>query len=234
MNIQPATQTDKQKFIYETRKKSSYFTTAQEVCQSVLDQLRNSNLNFKICETPFSAEVILRKKFTRDQQGPTDSFMLASGAVENSLQEENQILRDNLNSREATIQILEEKMEKIEATALKEFKKRNDEILSYKSVISKHGSELSSLKAETSKSLKLRKQRENEVLSSEHKNENLSKTVKKLKEDLEKVKSEKHSINKELKRVKKVKKSVEVSTSTAREIKEDLNHNNVRNIIQPF
>jgi hypothetical protein len=40
---------------------------AESACENVLTCLKNSNLHFVLKETPFSAQVIIRKKFIRFQ-----------------------------------------------------------------------------------------------------------------------------------------------------------------------
>ena len=44
--------------------------SAHHVSQQLLNQVRLSNLNFKISETPYSAEIILRKRFVKEASGP--------------------------------------------------------------------------------------------------------------------------------------------------------------------
>ena len=45
-------------------------TSATAVCQLILNQLRSSNLNFIVSETPYSAQIMLRKRFVKEASGP--------------------------------------------------------------------------------------------------------------------------------------------------------------------
>ena len=57
---------------------------AQLICQQLLpDQLRYSNLNFFLSETPYSAQIILRKPFVKECSGPDDALLLASDKIDN-------------------------------------------------------------------------------------------------------------------------------------------------------
>ena len=44
--------------------------SATAVCQLLLNQLRSSNLNFIISETPYSAQILLQKRFVKEASGP--------------------------------------------------------------------------------------------------------------------------------------------------------------------
>ena len=57
---------------------------AQLICRQLLpDQLRYSNLNFFLSETPYSAQIILRKPFVKECSGPDDALLLASDKIDN-------------------------------------------------------------------------------------------------------------------------------------------------------
>ena len=54
----------------------AHHTTASEMCESVLKSLRNSNLHFLVQESPYSAYVTIRKRFSRTpalSQSPQES-----------------------------------------------------------------------------------------------------------------------------------------------------------------
>ena len=44
----------------------------QEVYQDLVHQLRHSHLHFVLSETPYSAQILLRKGFLKEAKGPAD------------------------------------------------------------------------------------------------------------------------------------------------------------------
>ena len=65
--------------------------SAQEVCHQLLYQLRQSNLNFQVSETSYSAQILLRKRFLKESLGPAPYFNLPST-------QNNHDLEDQLNT----------------------------------------------------------------------------------------------------------------------------------------
>ena len=104
------------------------------VCHQIIDQIKLSQLNFKITETPFSAEIIVRKRFLKNSEGPDPSFSTPSSDSQiedletriEALQQENFSVSENPRVRAYTIRLLEGRLEKNEANALKNFKEKND------------------------------------------------------------------------------------------------------------
>ena len=107
--------------------------SATAVCQLLLNQLRSKNLNFIISETPYSAQILLRKRFVKEASGPAWAKN-AENEFENTkntgddrsemfknLEKNNQSLSD-INT------ILENKLAMAEASANKAFKEKADEI----------------------------------------------------------------------------------------------------------
>ena len=100
--------------------------SAQDACQNILDQLRYSNLNFKLIETPYSAEVIVRKRFIKESEGPNPYFVIPPPSSEiNDLRNRNNILeQENIYSlncikeRVYTIKLLEDKLERVKLRPL--------------------------------------------------------------------------------------------------------------------
>ena len=101
-------------------------------------------MNFKIT-APFSAEIIVRKRFLKNSEGPDPSFSTPSSDSQiedletriEALQQENFSISENPRVREYTIRLLEGRLEKIEANALKNFKEKNDLVKTLKTVIRK-------------------------------------------------------------------------------------------------
>ena len=102
--------------------------SAHNVCQQILNNLRLSNLNFMISETPYSAQILLKKRFLKEVSGPEASFDIAGVESEKVLANENAMLRKELEdlgqireSNKEIVKILEEKVSKAEAAALNAF-----------------------------------------------------------------------------------------------------------------
>ena len=109
-------------------------TSAQDVCHQLFNQLRLSNLNYLVSETPYSAQIVLRKRFVKEATGPAwaqnptmSQISPEIQEINENLQTQNYKLESNLETSHQTISILEEKLSKIEASALKCFKEKSDE-----------------------------------------------------------------------------------------------------------
>ena len=90
-----------------------------DVCHKILYQLQLSQPNFKVIESPYSAEIVLRTRFIK---GPAESFLESTTSLKNEdlekLENENEILehenlqlRDSLKDRSETMKLIEEKIE---------------------------------------------------------------------------------------------------------------------------
>jgi hypothetical protein len=112
-----------------------------DVCDQLLQQLRLSNLNFVVSETPYSAKICLRKRFVKEANGPDvpnlpSKAKLCDPHLENQIQHlesKNSILKTHIIDLEAvketfkeTANLLEEKLSKAEASALKSFNAQRD------------------------------------------------------------------------------------------------------------
>ena len=109
-------------------------------------------MNFLLSETPYSAQIIIRKRFLKDVACPDPSFD-ATAANETIvkdyevLKESNCLLENEINElklaserEKETIAILEEKLAKAEAAALKSFEKSNIELSTLKKANKSHRS----------------------------------------------------------------------------------------------
>ena len=100
---------------------------ANEACRHILDHLRYSNLNFIVTETPYSANIVLRKSFVKTfkTQLPASSFPSnqevqnsAKNVIENlkheigDLNEALEKSEANLRTSKDTCGVLEEKIDK--------------------------------------------------------------------------------------------------------------------------
>ena len=115
---------------------------ANEACRHILDQLRYSNLNFLVTETPYSANIVLRKRFVKTFKTPflASSPLSSKQAVQNSeiveenLEHEIIALNDalekslaNLETSKESCGVLEQKITIIEASALKTYEYKKSE-----------------------------------------------------------------------------------------------------------
>ena len=92
-----------------------------------------SNLHFAVSETPHSVQIMLRKRFLKNVSGPASTFGVNSSSQEfENLMHKNNLLVDDkcklneqiedlkyqLKSSNNNLEILEKKVEKVEAAAL--------------------------------------------------------------------------------------------------------------------
>ena len=176
--------------------------SASEVYHQLIKKLRLSNLNFLLSETPYSAQIIIRKRFLKDVTCPDPSFDV-SAANETIvkdyeiLKESNCLLENEISELKLVserdkenIAILEEKVVKAEAAALKSFEKSNIELSTLKKTNKSLNSNLEEVKRELSLKNKQLKQKEKEIHKSDVKCENLSCNLKKVKDELSSLKQE--------------------------------------------
>ena len=171
------------------------------ICQQLLSQLRLSNLNFLLSETPYSAQIILRKRFVKECLGPEAAFLLAPDQIDNkneviNLREEIVNLKKELEALEIARnvekdkeKILEEKIGNIEAEALKAYKKQEAEISTMKNLNRNLNTEIDKLKSEMSSKIKSCKQKDKEVQRLENKCDNLASNLKQIKNENKDLKS---------------------------------------------
>ena len=148
--------------------------TAHEVCHQLLYQLRLSNLNFMISETPYSAQILLRKRFLKDVQGPAPSNL--NNQVSKDLENETKIIKEekddlenkvhefesSLRTATETLHLFEEKVSKAEAAALKTYQEKKHEVATFKTTVKNLNDELARVKADLSQSNKYLKEKDKE------------------------------------------------------------------------
>ena len=202
--------------------------TAPEVCHQLLYQLRLSNLNFVISETPYSAQILLRKRFLKDVEGPACPNLTNQFSNSKNLEDENKVIKEEKNdlvdkvrelesSRKTateTLHLLEEKIAKAEAAALKCYQEKNHEVATFKTVVKNHNDELARLKADLSQANRSLKEKDKELFRLDQKCDNLSNNMNKYKTEVSHLKAEKIQLEKEVKKSRKTKKSVNASTNT--------------------
>ena len=186
--------------------------SALDVCHQLLYQVRLSNLHFALSETPYSVQIVIRKRFLKDSNGP--SKVLSSNLKDferlkeekNLVSEENDVLKDEIEAlnkascdMKETIQILEQKITKIEAAALKSFEDRSLEMLNLKNALKNLKTELEISKKEITSKSKIIKEKEKENYKLDQKTENLEENVRKIKTELGHLKSENKNLKKKVK-----------------------------------
>ena len=212
-------------------------TSAREICEKLLLEIRASNLNFVVHETPYSAQICLRKRFIKEANGPSTSISSSSPTLKTTeledsiaaLQNEKDDLETKLEESERnsssymdTIAILEEKVEKAEAGLYNYMAKnrnseneKNQEIKVLKGAIKNTNDELQNKKIEINQIKKVVKVKEKENYNLETKVENQANAIKSLKETCNSQKREKQKLEKELKRKRKA------ESSKSKDIKKD-------------
>ena len=75
-----------------------------QTCELLLSQIRNSNLNFSLSETPFSASLCIRKTFVKDLNGVVRAANIGASSLHDSrLLDENRMLEDEKKSLKSAL-----------------------------------------------------------------------------------------------------------------------------------
>ena len=177
------------------------FPSAHLNCENLLQALRRSNLNFIINESPYSAQICIRKRFLRETQRiPYPQTSVAENSDFNLKEklEKCEAEREILKSESS---ILQEKLAKAEADLYKISNKANEnrenllgEIKTFKNAVCKSNEDTAKLRSEVSSAKKSNKLKEKEIYNLSRKNENLEESIKNLKEEKFKLKNEKAKI----------------------------------------
>ena len=175
------------------------------MCQQLLGQLKLSNLNYVVTETPYSAQINIRKRFLKELSEANPAFFSSDMNLK-KLTEENIALKAEIecvktarNVEKDKVKALEGKIDGIKAEALKAHEKAKDDSFTLKSVIRKLNTELDHHKSDlnqTSKNLKLK---EKEVKKYEVKLQNLEATVKDFRHENKILKADTKRLEKSLK-----------------------------------
>ena len=154
---------------------------AKQTFQQIIEQIQVSNLNFQLELSPFSARISLRKSLVKDKFGnflfpqtshhtpstTTSNYLIQELEHKNSLLiDQNELLQEEIKKLQISskiyaenIQILEEKIGKTEASALKAFENQKSDTVSLKRSLKTSNSEVDNLKKEVSEKNKLVKER---------------------------------------------------------------------------
>ena len=177
---------------------------AQSVCQQLLSQLKLSNLNYVVTETPYSAQINIRKRFIKELSEANPAFV--SDMSVKKLTEENMTLQAEIecvktakNVEKDKVEALEGKIHDIEVEASKAHEKAKDENSTLKSIIKKLNTELDHHKSDLNQISKNLKHKEKEVKKFEVKAENLENTVKEVRHENKILKADTKRLEKSLK-----------------------------------
>ena len=167
-------------------------STASETFQQLVQKLYHSHLNFYLTETPYSAQIVIRKRFLKDTNGPSPSFSPTSIQTEEVDRLHNQVLdlqktAERLNK---TIESLESKKAQAEAQAVKTHEIKTTEISVLKNSYKKSEDTIKALKKDLDDKQKDVKGKEKIIHELELKCENLITNIKNHKAELTKVKKE--------------------------------------------
>ena len=197
---------------------------AKQVLNDVIQSVKDSNLNFSMNLTPFSAYITIRSSFTKNYSPPAFPQDVSQSndkleADDHFLNEKNNELVQQIKNLDHTtktstntIKILEEKISKSEASALKSFEEKSQEISCLKKALKFKDSELACLQKEIKLVNKTLKENEREEYRLGQKIENLSESFQRCKSEISTLKSENKKLQK--KKSSKSSKSVNVSTNT--------------------
>ena len=111
-------------------------TSASATFQHLVLKLYQSQLHFCLTETPYSAQIVIRKRYLKDQSGPSLQFSSDKNAVNDEIEDLNvQVseLKKTVENSNKIIEILENKVAKAETQALKAFVEKKTETLALKS-----------------------------------------------------------------------------------------------------
>ena len=213
--------------------------TPHESCEILVQQVRASNLNFSLIETPFSVNISLRKRFVRDfstgsQNSAVNMSTKLSSNFGQELVEENDKVKLKLSQTvlekealEKVVKELESKFESAESEVLsyckelkkirKDFERETEGAKVLKTVINNLNKEISKNKVESNAFAKELKTKIKEISKLDNKIDNQQDTIKNLKAEKNKLKDEKVKLEKDaLKTIKKIEK---------KKTKQDKNHN---------
>ena len=172
--------------------------TAHETFQQLVQKLHTSHLHFHLTETPFSAQILIRKKFLKDRIG-------SSSTTPNFVSEEISMLnikivelQKQVKDSSDIINMMEKKLGQAQAEALKVYEENKTKVEALKSSMKNSDLLAKNVTKKLESEQKVAKENEKLIQKLQHKSENLVKNNKNIQAELKKVKNEnkKLSINK--------------------------------------
>ena len=161
-----------------------------EIFQQLVQKLYSSNLHFHLSETPFSAQILIRKKFLVDKSGVSSSALDCRNEEVSDLKCKIVELEKKVESSSDTNKILEKKLGQAEIQALKAYEEQKTKIDALKNNIKKNDIETINLTKSLETEQKVVKENNKLIQKLELKCENLAKNNKNMQTELKKVKNE--------------------------------------------
>ena len=172
--------------------------TAHETLQQLVQNLYTSNLHFHLTETPYSAQILIRKKFLKNRIGQSSTTLNFQSEEINYLNNKIAELQKQVKDSNYIANILEKKLGQAEAEALKVYDENKTKMEALKSSIKNSDFLAKNVTKRLEAEQKVAKENEKLIQKLQHKSENLVKNNKNIQAELKKVKNEnkKLSINK--------------------------------------
>ena len=187
---------------------------ASQQFEDILDAVMRSQLNFQLQLSPFSALISIKKSLAKDKFGRTlrqkarltssqardcedvNKFNNLEIKIKDLLAQNEKLAKENSKLGE-TAEILESKVTKVEATALKVFENHKVEVDALKKQVKFLNNEVDARKKEIHSLKKSNKEKDKELFKAENKSENLEGSVKRLKTEISTLKNSNKRLSKE-------------------------------------
>ena len=113
-------------------------TTANEIYYLLIQKLHESQLNFHLTETPYSAQILIRKRFLKDRTVPSSSTASnVPNEIISNLNNQLSELQTKVKNSSDIHDILEKKLVEAEAKALKIYVEKKIEVETLKNSVKK-------------------------------------------------------------------------------------------------
>ena len=162
--------------------------SANKTFQQLVQKLYSSNLHFHLSESPFSAQILIRKRFLNNEVGPSSSFQ--EDEEISKLKDQILKLQKQVKNSSDAVNTLENKLSDAEAQATKSYEEKKLDIEAFKNSMKNSELLAKNLKKDLETQHKVVKENEKLIQSLEHKNGNLTNNYKNLKAEFNKVKNE--------------------------------------------
>ena len=196
---------------------------AKENFDQVIRSVKESQLNFTMNLTPFSAHIVIKSSFVKNfTPPPVPKPLKLSDQIHSRVIQGNQHLLEQITNLEKsnnnfvyTIKTLEDKISNAEASVYKTFEERNQEVKTLKHALKNKDVELGNLQKEIKVLEKGLKEKEKEEYKLIQKVENLSDNLKRSKSEISTLKSENKNLLKRKKLLKDSSTTMQVTQSSS-------------------
>ena len=160
--------------------------TAHETFQQLVQNLYTSNLHFHLTETPFSAQILIRKKFLKNRIGQSSTTLNFQSEEINYLNNKIAELQKQVKDSNDIANTLEKKLGQAEAEALKVYEENKTKMEALKSSIKNSDFLAKNVTKRLESEQKVAKENEKLIQKLELKCENLAKNYKNIQTELNK------------------------------------------------